>query len=161
MYAFWTIGSWTGGITTNRAGSYGINMHLLNASLHRHDPVGRASTNDYTLESQVQQPMATPVLADCVGPWVTPFADDPAPKNLVYGSGGGGFRGASGMHTVAIPRHGSRPNPVPTDWPANKSLPGAVNVAFFDGHGEAVKLDQLWQLYWHRNYKPLTKRPGL
>ena len=35
---------------------------------------------------------------------------------------------------MAIPRHGSRPSPVPTFWPVNRPLPGAVNVAFFDGH---------------------------
>ena len=34
-------------------------------------------------------------------------------------------------------------------WPADQPLPGAVNVAFFDGHGELVKLARLWQLYWH------------
>jgi prepilin-type N-terminal cleavage/methylation domain-containing protein/prepilin-type processing-associated H-X9-DG protein len=60
-----------------------------------------------------------------------------------------------------IPRHGSRPNPVPTYWPPNKPLPGAVNVSFFDGHGELVKLDRLWQLYWHRDYQPPARRPGL
>src|SRR5262245_7573059 len=56
LYAFWGIGKWSGAITTNRAGSYGVNMHLVNASMQRHDPAGRASTNDYTLESHVQQP---------------------------------------------------------------------------------------------------------
>jgi prepilin-type processing-associated H-X9-DG protein len=40
-------------------------------------------------------------------------------------------------------------------------LPGAANVAFFDGHGETVKLDQLWQLYWHVNYNPPARRQGL
>jgi hypothetical protein len=35
-----------------------------------------------------------------------------------------------------------------------------VNVAFFDGHGELVKLDRLWQLYWHVDYQPPAKRPG-
>jgi len=40
-------------------------------------------------------------------------------------------------------------------------LPGAVNVSFFDGHGERVWLDRLWQLYWHRDYHLPAKRPGL
>ena len=40
-------------------------------------------------------------------------------------------------------------------------LPGAINAAFFDGHVELVKLDDLWQLYWHKNYQPPAKRPGL
>ncbi|MBU6401018.1 MAG: hypothetical protein KGS61_11915 [Verrucomicrobia bacterium] len=65
------------------------------------------------------------------------------------------------MQTFCIPRHGSRPNPVPTDWPIVQPLPGAVNVSFFDGHGELVKLDRLWQLDWHKDYQPPAKRPGL
>lgn len=62
---------------------------------------------------------------------------------------------------VAIPRHGKGPSPVPTQWPASQPLPGAVNVSMFDGHVELVKLDNLWQLYWHKDYEPLAKRPGL
>jgi prepilin-type processing-associated H-X9-DG protein len=50
---------------------------------------------------------------------------------------------------------------VPTNWPADKPLPGAVNVSFFDGHGELMKLDRLWQLYWHKDWQPPAKRPGL
>ena len=30
-----------------------------------------------------------------------------------------------------------------------------------DGHAQAVKLDNLWQLYWHKDYQPPAKRPGL
>jgi hypothetical protein len=30
-----------------------------------------------------------------------------------------------------------------------------------DGHGELVKLDRLWQLYWHKDYQPPARRPGL
>jgi len=40
-------------------------------------------------------------------------------------------------------------------------LPGAINVSFWDGHVEQVKLEGLWQLYWHRDYVPPAKRPGL
>jgi prepilin-type processing-associated H-X9-DG protein len=67
----------------------------------------------------------------------------------------------SDMLVFVTPRHGSRPNPVPTQWPQTLPLPGAVNVSFFDGHGELVKLDRLWQLYWHPDYQPPAKRPGL
>ena len=139
------------------ATSYGISFRLFEASLQRHDPAGYRliTTNDFTVESQVQLPLATPVLADCLGPWATPLATDLPPKNLVDGTGGGH------MGEFALPRHGNRPNAVPTDWPSNQPLPGAVNVAFFDGHGQTVKLDNLWQLYWHAGYVPPAKRPGL
>lgn len=65
------------------------------------------------------------------------------------------------MGCFAIPRHGNRPRSPPSDWPANRLLPGAVNMAFYDGHVELVKLDNLWQLNWHKDYLPPAKRPGL
>ncbi len=49
----------------------------------------------------------------------------------------------------------------PANWPRNKPLPGAINVSFFDVHGELVKLNRLWQLYWHRDYQLPAKQPGL
>jgi len=60
-----------------------------------------------------------------------------------------------------MPRHGRRPNQVPSYWPPEKPMPGAINVTFFDGHTGPVKLDDLWQLYWHKDYQPPAKRPGL
>jgi prepilin-type processing-associated H-X9-DG protein len=47
------------------------------------------------------------------------------------------------------------------DHPLATKLPGAVNVCFYDGHVEQVKLERLWQLYWHKDYVPPAKRPGL
>jgi prepilin-type processing-associated H-X9-DG protein len=112
--------------------------------------------------------MATPVLADGVWPFVRPIAQDTPATDLAEPGAQddvgwlifGGF-GGSNMSPMTIPRHGSRPSPVPRQWPTDQPLPGAVNVAFFDGHGELVKLDRLWQLYWHVDYQPPAKRPGL
>jgi hypothetical protein len=36
-----------------------------------------------------------------------------------------------------------------------------VNVGFADNHVELVRLENLWQLYWHKMWKPPAKRPGL
>jgi prepilin-type N-terminal cleavage/methylation domain-containing protein/prepilin-type processing-associated H-X9-DG protein len=160
----WTAGKWSGMIS-NAAGSYAINWHLLEASYALHSPVLTIYTNDFRTESQVLQPSLTPVLTDGLGFSVAPFAADLPPTNLVFGipsvSSFPMSRLAGPMASVAIPRHGNRPNPVPANWPRNQPLPGAVNVAFFDGHGETVKLDQLWQLYWHVDYQAPAKRPGL
>ena len=43
----------------------------------------------------------------------------------------------------------------------SRRLPGAINVSFYDGHVETVKLERLWSLHWHKNYRPPAKRPGL
>jgi prepilin-type N-terminal cleavage/methylation domain-containing protein/prepilin-type processing-associated H-X9-DG protein len=151
---------------TNRAGSYAFNWYLLEAGLQRHDPSGQILTNDFTVEGQVQRSMLTPILADGVYESVAPLATDAPPTNLITGLSSEGLfqplhRGAWALAAVAIPRHGNRPKPVPVFWPTNQPLPGGVNVAFFDGHGETVKLDRLWQLYWHVGYQPPAKRPGL
>jgi prepilin-type N-terminal cleavage/methylation domain-containing protein len=90
----WQIGSWSGGLGTNLAGSYGLSFRLFEASLQRHDPAGYRfiTTNDFTVESQVQQPVATPVLADCLGPWATPLSNRSATEKprVWYGRRGDG-----------------------------------------------------------------------
>jgi len=65
------------------------------------------------------------------------------------------------MGFFAIARHGSRPSSLPKKWAGDQRLPGAVNVGFFDGHVEQVQLERLWHLYWHYDYQPPAKRPGL
>jgi prepilin-type N-terminal cleavage/methylation domain-containing protein/prepilin-type processing-associated H-X9-DG protein len=110
-------------------------------------------------ESSVQQPALTPVFAEAVFYDVLPETNDPPPINLV--SPGTPPWPWTWMRFMAMPRHGNRPLSVPTRWPMNQPLPGEVNVSFFDGHVAPVKLDDLWQLSWHRNYLPLAKRPGL
>lgn len=152
----------------NRAGSYGINWHLLEVSYLRHATTERIPVDDFSTESQIQQPALTPVVADGTAWVICPHATDPAPTNLVFTPqfpvgpplhyGPGDY---APMSQVAIPRHGNRPNPVPLSWAATQLLPGAVNAGFFDGHGETVKLERLWQLYWHVDYQPPTRRPGL
>ena len=112
----------------------------------------------FLMESQVALPSSTPVFVDGIVWIMGPTELDSAPFDLEVGYDQSMWGAMSG---VALPRHGSRPNPVPRHWPKDRPLPGAVNVTFFDGHAQAVKLDGLWQLYWHKDYKPPAKRPGL
>jgi prepilin-type processing-associated H-X9-DG protein len=152
-----------------RIGSYAFNENLLDESVWAavEEDFPRDAVFEIPIpsvfksENRVRQPAFTPVLADGVWPEVCPFALDPPPVDLVHGSPVGGLGGNEGMGIVAIPRHGDRPNPLPTEWPQRLRLPGAVNVAFFDGHAGLVKLDGLWQLYWGADYQPPPKRPGL
>jgi prepilin-type processing-associated H-X9-DG protein len=107
-------------------------------------------------EATVRQPAITPLFAEAVINLVQPEPDDPAPVDLVSPASTPKF-----MALMAIPRHGSRPRPVPTVWRVERPLPGAVNVSFFDGHVSAIKPDNLWLLYWHQGYQFPAKRPGL
>jgi prepilin-type N-terminal cleavage/methylation domain-containing protein/prepilin-type processing-associated H-X9-DG protein len=117
-------------------------------------------------ETEVRDSSRTPLFADGVGGWwywnwgegssLGPRASDMPARDL-----GSGTSGVSKMGVFTIPRHGSRPRNVSRDFNPKNQLPGAINVSFYDGHVETVKLERLWSLYWHKDYVPPTKRPGL
>lgn len=123
--------------------------------------IGSWQNKVFRTEGDIQDTSRAPVFADGLHYWgVWPQATDLPAANLETGrtpSGGWTY----GMSLLTIPRHGSRPSPVPVKFDAKNALPGAINAAFYDGHVEQVKLERLWQLYWHRDYAPPPKRPGL
>jgi hypothetical protein len=89
--------------------------------------------------------------------WVDawPLATDKPARNLYEGDGVSG-----GIGRYCIARHGiSSPRGAPRKMAPGDPLPGAVGMALMDGHVETVKLDKLWDLYWHRNYVPPATRP--
>jgi prepilin-type processing-associated H-X9-DG protein len=78
------------------------------------------------------------------------------PENLVNPN-----REPAGMQRVTIPRHGSVPGDASLlDVDPKGNLPGAVNMIFYDGHAETVKLEMLWTLQWHANWVTPATRPG-
>lgn len=138
------------------ATSYSVNGWLFMAP-----PVFNWNATDprqFVSEARIVSPVLTPFLADSGATWFgwATAADGP-PFNL----SGGQVPPPNGMAPFLIARHGSRPSPCPTLWPAAQRLPGAINVAFFDGHAQLVPLENLWQLYWHNGYQAPAKRPGL
>ena len=159
------------------AGSYCTNPWLdapAWVGIQSYDP---RFTLVFTSESEISQPSATPSLGDAVmgdremegwGAFANypctsgfgPMETDRPPPNLEF-AWEERTEGRQNMRMFCIPRHGSRPSRLPAKSPANQSLPGAVNMAFEDGHVEQVKLERLWQLNWHRNYQIPIKRPGL
>jgi prepilin-type N-terminal cleavage/methylation domain-containing protein/prepilin-type processing-associated H-X9-DG protein len=152
-----------------RAGSYTLNGWLTGSRVYGPpDPpppgyvhVGPAPEEPPTFraEGDIADPSATPVLTDGTEPLAFPRANDGPPYDFVHGDN----RALSqvGMSIVAVPRHGRRAGVLSENWPASEPLPGAVNVAFFDGHQDLVALDNLWRLTWHRDYRPPARRPGL
>jgi prepilin-type N-terminal cleavage/methylation domain-containing protein len=145
-----------------RSSSYTGNFYLVFRSVNAARPPGdiRAPEDptDFYSEGQVTHPVLTPLLTDGTYEIVMPTADDLPCTNLVNG---GGWLDAPRMGVITVPRHGSRPTPVPTNWPKKQRLPGAVNAGLYDGHVETVKLDRLWQLYWSADWVPPACRPGL
>ena len=110
-------------------------------------------------DKAVKQPSQTPLFADGIWPdsWPSP-ADQPW-ANLQtgnYSSSGGG----AGMDRFLIARHGPRFMTVPpTSANLVQQLPGGINMVFFDGHVQAVSLNDLWGLYWSRDPGWPAKRP--
>jgi len=145
-------------------GSYGVNGWLIMAAEYKWEfpvPPYDPDPRDFMSENDIVQPALTPLLADGIWPVAQPAASDHPMFMGFINLDSPYYPMGWTMGVFIIPRHGSRPNPVPTYWPWDKPLPGGVNMSFFDGHGELVKLERLWQLYWHKDYQPPAKRPGL
>ena len=140
-------------VPKSRSGSYAINGWIF---FEQTTP-----PNAFRTEARVVQPTVTPILSDGIMLWVTPTATDLPPSNLAYGFDERTEYGGTGhMGYLSLPRHGTRPNTTAGRWSPNRPPPGAINVVFFDGHAEQVRLERLWHLYWHRDYQPPAKRAG-
>jgi hypothetical protein len=112
---------------------------------------GLGNVNEFMIESDIREPSDMPLLGDGAGSVGFAIATVPA-KDL--------WNGPVPL-VFAIPRHGSRPRVIPTDHPPDQKLPGAINMAFYDGRVDQVQLERLWSLYWHKDYVAPEKRPGL
>jgi len=111
-------------------------------------------------KASVQQPTLTPVYCD--GMWVNcgPVETDSPSSDLYAGAGDAGSGMPVGMARCTILRHaGGSPARAPRNFDTSKRLPGAINMGMIDGHVELWKLENLWQLYWHKDWQPPTTRP--
>ncbi len=144
------------------AGSYAFNGWLYTgnkaASTWRTD-IPNADNYLYNRDSSINQPTMTPVIADSYIWDCWPWETDNSFVNLYSGTG---FGNPPYMGRVTMPRHGgkgsiSHSNVFP---PATRKTmpPGGVNMGFFDGHSEFVKLPALWNFSWHKDWD-LTKIP--
>ena len=157
----WWWGNWLGGgeqvavNSTNLFGSYAANNWL--ATGWWGGTGWGAPQWQWSKEDQIAHTSQTPVHADGVSFWwVWARETDLPASNLQTGE-----PWLWGMDMVTIPRHGSRPSSVPTSQPPGARLPGSINVSFYDGHVAQVRLENLWQLEWHRDWQAPAKRPGL
>src|SRR6266516_3535084 len=135
---------------TNYQGSYALNGYF-----YTDGPYGDPK-NWFRGESDIVYPTKTPFFADALWLDAWPVATDRPTTNRFDGDK---FPGG-GLSKIAIPRHASRSAAV-KQLDQRNTLPGAVNVSFADVHVETVKLENLWSLYWHKNWEPPAKRPGV
>jgi prepilin-type N-terminal cleavage/methylation domain-containing protein/prepilin-type processing-associated H-X9-DG protein len=105
--------------------------------------------------SSVPQPANTPLFFDQNYVECVPLETDTAASDLYTGQPNPAFGSQRvGMGCCTIQRHGGRTATSSVPWQQGQPLPGAINMCFADGHGELVKLPNLWNYYWHLNWDP-------
>lgn len=135
---------------TNYQGSFSINGYLYSES-----PYGNPK-NMFRSEADIRNPSTTPFFADAIWVDAWPEETDRPARNLFDGD----KFAAAGISRLAIPRHNANLAAASKNFNARDTLPGAINVGFADNHVEAVRLEKLWDLTWHKNWNPPAKRPG-
>ncbi len=99
-------------------------------------------------DSDVVQPALAPYFADSIWVDCAPNETDTPATDLYSGADTSG-----GMDRLCIARHGYKTaGAAPRNVPLGTPLVGANNISFIDGHAEAIKLEQLWTLYWHNGW---------
>jgi prepilin-type N-terminal cleavage/methylation domain-containing protein/prepilin-type processing-associated H-X9-DG protein len=101
----------------------------------------------------VQRPAQTPLFFDQNYTECVPMETDTASSDLYFGQPPITAE-RIGMGCCTIIRHGGRTASSSAPWQQGQPLPGAINMCFADGHGELVKLPNLWNYYWHLNWNP-------
>ena len=140
------------------AGGYAINGWLYKEAVNYRTDVPNNEVYYFKKETGVQKPSQTPFFVDCswvdLWPWETdqPYTDLYSPQ----------LSNPPMIGRCVMPRHGWKsPGCAPRNQPVSQPLPGAIDAALVDGHVELAKLESLWSYYWHVNYNPPSKRPGL
>jgi prepilin-type processing-associated H-X9-DG protein len=104
-------------------------------------------------QSLIQKPSQTPVFVDAMWVDLWPVETDLPCTDLYDGSL------QTGMTRCTIARHSSIAASAPRQFDIRQTLPGSVNIGMADGHVQSVKLENLWNCYWHLNWNPPTTRP--
>jgi prepilin-type N-terminal cleavage/methylation domain-containing protein/prepilin-type processing-associated H-X9-DG protein len=145
----WNPATW-GGTGPQFQGGYGLNAYCYSF----------ASSTDpryFQKESAIRKPTLTPYFADATYADLAPNPTDVQTPWDVYN---GGFNGP-GVGRATIARHGGgSPSSAPRSLTPGSRLPGRNNIAFADGHVEAVRLDDLWGLSWSANWPENVRRPN-
>jgi prepilin-type N-terminal cleavage/methylation domain-containing protein/prepilin-type processing-associated H-X9-DG protein len=109
----------------------------------------------FTTQTDVRNTTMTPVFADSMWVDTWPLATDTPARNVYEQKS----PAEGGMNRFMVARHGNTAPKSVGYVPIGAPLPGAINIAMYDGHVELVQLERLYNLYWHRNYVPPAKRP--
>jgi prepilin-type processing-associated H-X9-DG protein len=136
-------------------GSYAINGYLGLGRNYEQTKDGTFKVrNVFHEQSAVKQPALTPAFCDAIY-WNCRLEEtDLPPRNLYQPEGIVSTAGSLKILTQFVARHGEFPASDAPREVTSKFLPGAINVAFVDGHAETAQLENLWTFYWHKNWNP-------
>jgi len=143
---------WAANGETMFSSSYGFNAWLYQ-DLSRY--YTNISPGLVFTKGSMQKPSVTPVFVDANWQGLTPMETDPPARNLFAGIS---ISDATTMGRCTLARHGAVIGELKDVAPGER-LPGAVNVAFADGHAQLVQLEDLWKYSWHLSWQPPTTRP--
>lgn len=146
-----TNGSWGSATATGYHGGYAFNSWLYAGGW----PSDWADEKlAYKAEGDVIAASQTPVMGDSIWVDAWPKAEQTPSFNGYYGWNDGG------MGRFLLARHGSGPSAkMAVTAPAGTRVKTTINFVFQDGHAEGVRPGKVWELQWHRDYKPPTKIP--
>jgi len=135
---------WRTNTTSGYQGSYALNGWMYGDAAS----IGFPSTKVYNNENAVESTTLTPCFGDAMWVDAWPEETDKPASNLWEGDGVSG-----GLGRFLIARHGARaPAAAPRKNPKGTPMVGAGDFAYMDGHADAVKLERLWTLRWHKGW---------
>jgi prepilin-type N-terminal cleavage/methylation domain-containing protein len=116
-------------------GSYGANLWMYNTHV---EIQGRAASNHWAKLSGSSQPTQTPLMLDSMWRGGGPYWEG-GPETYAASSEPGVSAGDPNreMEHFTVPRHGNFKR---------------VELVYFDGSANGLKVRQLWALKWHRNW---------
>jgi len=154
--------AWTWGQSTPvLRGGYALNGWLYADKASFRSDIQNPENYLFKKESAIQKPTLTPVIVDCVWVDLWPWESDLPPTDLYLATG---TANPPMMARCTIPRHGNCKGTSIASRnfnPATRLPQSGINIGFADGHAQFVRLENLWDLYWHLDWKPPGKRPGL
>lgn len=134
-----------------------IGSYAFNGWLYDQPTYGGSDHPEFMMskQSMIQKPSQTPVFCDAEWVDLWPLETDSPADDLYDGN-----PEDSGMPRCTIARHATAAaGSAPRVFDTSQQMPGALDIGMADGHVELVKLEQLWQCYWHLNWVPPSSRP--
>jgi prepilin-type N-terminal cleavage/methylation domain-containing protein len=149
----WDFGMW---VSPPLSGSYGFNSWLYSFAPAAYYGESASFPNDgFSTPVSIQRTAQTPLFFDSIWVMAWPMENNKPAVDLYSGSAIN-----TTMQCCTIWRHGGRT--VSSSYPffaQTQTLPGAINMGLADGHAELVPLRNLWNYFWHYNWKPSATPP--